>query len=400
MDAIILAGGKAPPLSNYRHRIAINGTFSHANPTGLGVHTHELLCELLKIPGDKDLLVYSGSRELKALYPEKVSLVNRHTSPALGFKGHILRLLWQQTVLPYKLRKQKADMLYSTVPEGILNSAIRQVITVHDILPLKYPDIYPRMKYHFYYNLPVLLKNAHAIVCVSENTKKDVISYYGVKDKSIHVIYNGYDNKRFYPREKGAMKKKYGLLRYLLYVGDMRPYKNLERSIEAFAILNPDNTHFVIAGGKDKRFYPSIKNKVDALGLTDRVIFPGYVPQEDLPHLYSDAAMLVFPSLYEGFGLPPLEAMACGCPVLTSRTTSLPEVCGEAAVYVDPYSAGSIAEGMKRMLADDEGRARSARKGLERAKLFSWEKTAKETMRMLENCVAAISACPPPYGRN
>jgi glycosyltransferase involved in cell wall biosynthesis len=287
---------------------AINATFGHEKPTGLGVYTHELVLELLKAECDYDFTVYSSSPVLKKMYPEKVTRVSPLTSPALGFTGHLMRVLWQQTMLPVKLRRQNASLLYSTVPEGILFSPLKQIITMHDILPMKYPEMYPRMKYHFYYTLPLLLKKSQAVICTSENTKKDVTDYYAIKDKTVYVIYEGVNRQRFYPREKGVSKA-YGLTKYLLYIGDMRPYKNLEKSLEAFARLNLTDHTFVIGGKKDPHFFPGIEKKVDRLFLKGKIIFLGYVPEGDLPHLFQAAAV----SLYEGFGLPPLEAMACGC---------------------------------------------------------------------------------------
>jgi len=370
-----------------KHRVAINASFGHENPTGLGVYTHELVVALLKAESDYDFTVYSSSLSLKNRYPEKVTRVSTLASPGLGFKGHLMRLLWQQTMLPFKLRRQKASLLYSTVFEGILFPSLKQIITLQDILPIKYPEIYPRMKYHFYYTVPLLLKNSQAVICTSENTKRDVRAYYEIKDKPLCVIYAGFNRQRFYPREKGVIQKRYGLVNYLLYIGDMRPYKNLERSLEAFARLNLTDFTFVIGGKKDPQFYPGIETKVDGLSLKDKVIFLGYVPEEDLPHLYSEAAALVFPSLYEGFGLPPLEAMACGCPIVTSRAASLPEVCGDAARYVDPYDVENIAQGVRDVLTDEVMRRNLIAKGLERAKLFSWERAAEEHLKIFKECL-------------
>ena len=298
-----------------------------------------------------------------------------------------MRLLWLQMVLPFKLRRLNPTLLYSTVPEGILNPHIKQIITLHDLIPVKYPEINPRWKYYYYYSLPIMLKNSQAVICISENTKSDIITYYGVKDKPIYVIYAGLNRQQFYPRENGTVKKRYGLTNYLLYIGDIRPYKNLERSLEAFARLNLRKFKFVIGGKKDPRFYPRIQKKIDEFLLKDKVVFLGYIPQEDLPYLYSEAAAFVFPSLYEGFGLPPLEAMACGCPVVVSNVASLPEICGDAACYVDPYDVESIADGIYRVATDEELRGSLIQQGLQRVKMFSWEKSAREHIKVFEEVI-------------
>jgi glycosyltransferase involved in cell wall biosynthesis len=365
-------------------KIAINATSAVENPTGLGVYTQELLNELLK--AEYDFTVYASSNDLKRLCPDKVKQVSFRTSPSLGFRGHLARLLWLQTGLPLKLWRQKPSLLYSTVPEGIMLPfpKQKQIITVLDTIPAKYPELHPKMKYHYFYDLPILLKNTQWIICISENTKKDVIHYYRMQDKPISVIYPGYDRKKFYARTKGEVARRYGLSKYLLYVGDIRPYKNLERNLEAFARLNLRDFKLVIGGKKDTRYYSKLERKVNQLSLKDKVIFWGYVSGEDLPHLYSEASALVFPSLYEGFGLPPLEAMACGCPVIVSKTASLPEVCGEAAYYVDPHSVESIAGGISKVLNDESLRDTMIQKGFERVKLFSWENAANKVLKVFE----------------
>ena len=365
-------------------RIAINATSVGEDPTGLGVYTHEMLAQLLK--ADYDFVIFASSNQLKRRYGNRVIPVSPRTSPALGSKGHLARYLWEQTVLPLKLWRQKVSLLYSTVPEGILNplSRQKQIITVLDIIPAKYHRLFPKMKYHFLYDLPILLRNAQRVVCASENTKRDILNFYGIKNKPISVVYPGLNRQRFYPRKRGVVRKQYGFGEYLFYVGDMRPYKNLERSLEAFARLNLKDLRFVVAGKKDPRFYPQLQRKVDQLSLGEKVVFMGYASGEDLPSLYSEAQALVFPSLYEGFGLPPLEAMACGCPVVASNAASLPEVCGEAAHYVDPNNVDSIAGGIYKVVTDQNLRNTLIQRGLERAKLFSWEKAAKRVLDIFE----------------
>ena len=372
-------------------KIGINAAFMHENPTGLGVYTHELLGELLKMDCGYEFVVYTSSglfRRAHSRCPHSILPISPNTSPALKFRGHLQRFAWESAVLPLRAKKSGASLVYSTVPEGMLYPLMKQIITVHDILPARYPDIYTRMKYHFYWMLPVLLRNSSAIICPSESTKKDVLEYYGIKDKPVYVIYEGINGQRFYPREKGKIQKCYGFKDYLLYVGDMRPYKNLERALAAFATLDLKGVRFVICGKKDPRFYPGIEKKALELSLGDRVVFPGYVPEDDLPHLYSEALAFVFPSLHEGFGLPPLEAMACGCPVIASRAASVPEVCGEAACYADPHSVEDIAQGMHRVIADGGFRQNLIQKGLARARLFTWEKSAREHLKVFGDVLA------------
>jgi glycosyltransferase involved in cell wall biosynthesis len=368
--------------------IIINATSTSEKPAGIGIYTKELTAELIRAASGQNItcVAYTSSHELKRSFSENISLVSRYTSPSLNYRGYVLRLLWLQFIMAYHLLQRKPDVMYSTVPEGMLIPLAKQIITVHDLLPIRYPELYPRMRYHFSCILPILLRNAKAIICISEHTKNEVIDYFGIRDIPIDVIYAGFNRSRFYKRNKGFVLQKYGISNdYLLFIGDMRPYKNLERTLDAIKRLKNRTIQFVIGGKKDSRFYPAVARKVGELHLEDRVVFLDYVHEDDLPYLYSEAKSLIFPSLYEGFGLPPLEAMACGCPVIVSRAASLPEVCGDAAYYVDPLSVDSIASGISTVLGDATIQKTLISKGLEQSKLFSWETSAQEHLKLFKN---------------
>jgi glycosyltransferase involved in cell wall biosynthesis len=207
-----------------------------------------------------------------------------------------------------------------------------------------------------------------------------------MKPEKINVILPGYDRSRYRVGvDPGGVKSKYGLKSYLFYLGNLMPHKNLRKLLRAFALLHRELPYtLVIAGWKDPRHYPALEAEAQSLGLAEKVLFLNYVPADDLPALYAGAEAFVFPSLYEGFGLPPLEAMACGCPVLVSNIASLSEVCGDAAYYVDPYDANHIAEAIYRVATSRELKENLAFKGTERAKLFSWEKSAREHTKVFE----------------
>lgn len=365
-------------------KIIINAVYAHDQPTGLGVYTYELVKEILG-QSDGEVIAYSASKELKELYPSRVRTTSGFISPQLGFKGHLLRNLWEQTYLPVRTITDGGSLLHSTVPEGpVFSPFLKQIITFHDIIPIKFPEYSPKFKYYFYYLIPFLIRASKGIICDSENTKKDIEDYYNIRKKPIFVVHPGIDNKKFTPREKGLSRRKYGLNRYICHVGEMRPYKNLERAIEAFGRLNLKDYEFVLVGNKTSFYHSQLERFIKGLRLEDRVKFLGYVPNKDLPHIYSDAAVLVFPSLYEGFGFPPLEAMSCGCPVIASTAASIPEVCGKAAYYVNPYSISSIEEGLHKVLSDEGLRSRLILNGLERAKLFSWGNAAKKIIDIYE----------------
>jgi glycosyltransferase involved in cell wall biosynthesis len=368
-------------------KIAVNGTYLQAQASGLGVMNKNLIAQLIKDDRKFDFRLYSHSDYFKSQYPRQYLGVDPSLSPDRGLSGHIKRLLWYQTGLKHQLKLQQVDLFFSPVHEGSFFPPVPQIVTVHDLIPLKYPEVSPKWKYYYLYALPFLLKQSQGIICVSEYTKQDLVANYALDPNSIDVVYNGYAQNLFYPQANHAILEQYNLDKYLLYVGDMRLYKNLSRSLEAFDSLPLQDYQFVITGKKDDFFYPEIKRQVSQLTAQDRIIFLDYVPKEDLPGLYSMAQALVFPSLYEGFGLPVLEAMACGCPVITSKVTSIPEVGGNSVFYVDPYDVDSIAQGIYQVITNPELSTNLRHQGLTRAKLFSWDKTAAGVAKVLDKCL-------------
>jgi len=227
------------------------------------------------------------------------------------------------------------------------------------------------------------IKRASHIIAVSQHTKNDLIKYLKIPDNRISVIYNGVDHSIFKPYNIKLLDKP-----YILYVGSERPRKNLGRLFEAFAKLKKEFPELKLlkvgASGRSEKYRRDTIKKLDSLKITQDIIFVDHLSELDLAHYYSSATLLAYPSLYEGFGLPPLEAMACGCPVITSNTSSLPEVVGEAGIMVNPYDTNSLVQAMRRVLTDDKLRGDMVRKGLEQAKRFSWEKTARQTLEVYE----------------
>jgi len=225
------------------------------------------------------------------------------------------------------------------------------------------------------------IKRASHIIADSQNTRNDLIKYLKVPDSKISVIYCGIDHSIFKPYEVKLLDKP-----YILYVGSERPRKNLGRLFQAFARLKGDFPELKLvkigAPGRSGKYRSDVMRQLDSLGITRDTIFVGHISELELAHYYSSAALLAYPSLYEGFGLPPLEAMACGCPVVTSNTSSLPEVVGEAGIMVDPYDTDSLAQAMRQVLTDDKLRDDMVRKGLERSRSFSWERAAEQTLEV------------------
>ena len=301
--------------------------------------------------------------------------------------------LWTHLRLSWEMARQPPDVLF--VPAHVLPLVHPHpsVVTVHDLGYLYYPRAH-RLLDRLYLDLSTRYnaRAASRIIAISQATKDDLVQHYGTEPDKITVIHSGCD-ETMQPVEDEAIvervKARYGIPGdYVLHVGTLQPRKNLGRLLEAYALARKqakrgETPCLVIAGSKGW-LYDQIFQKVKRLGLEAEVIFPGYVSQDDLPALLSGARLFVFPSLYEGFGLPVLEAMACGTPVLCSNVSSLPEVAGDAALLVDPLDVKSMAEAMNRLLQDEGLRSQLVERGYRRVRQFSWERCARETLAVLE----------------
>lgn len=303
------------------------------------------------------------------------------------FSGLLYRTASVILPIPHKwFFKQKSDITHFfnyIAPPGVDG---KTVITVHDMVYRTYPEtVRGRTKKILDMGLASSMKRADMIVTVSEFSKSEIIRYFPQHEAKIRVVPCGVDLDRFKPCQQPEripeVKKKLGIEgEYFLYVGTIEPRKNLERLINAYNIFcqrEKDAPKLVLAGGKGW-LYDGIFQRVTDLKLEEKVLFTQYIPDEDMNPLMCGALAFVFPSIYEGFGIPPLEAMACGVPVLASNAASLPEVTGDCAVTCDPYSAEEIAEGLHRLYSDSELRTDLSRRGLERAKTLTWDSSAEK----------------------
>lgn len=306
--------------------------------------------------------------------------------------------LWTHLRLSAELVVHPPDVLFVPAHVIPLLHPRRSVVTVHDLGYLHYPEAHlPRDRRYLDWSTRWSARQSVAVLADSAATKADLVQAYGIAADKVHVVHLGRDENLARvddPAVLAQVRDRYGIAlracgdgpRYLFYVGTLQPRKNLARVIEAFARLAalPDlaDVQLVLAG-KQGWLYDALFAQVTRLGLAGRVLFPGYVSDDALPALLSGAFAFVYPSLYEGFGIPVLEAGACGVPVITSNTSSLPEVAGDAAILVDPHDVDAIADAMRRVLTDEALRAELVRRGHENVKRFSWEKCARETLAVL-----------------
>ena len=260
----------------------------------------------------------------------------------------------------------------------------RPIVTVHDVARLCFDFDEESTRERSLLKLDVRgIRSATHIIAVSQNTKDDLVRYLKVPEDKVSVVYNGVDHNIFKPCPKKPIDEP-----YILYVGSERPRKNLPRLLQAFSKIRADFRGLKLlkvgSPGRSYEFRQQTLRQVKSLQISDDVIFADHVVEDDLPYYYSCSSLLAYPSLYEGFGLPPLEAMACGCPVVASNISSLPEVVGDAAIMIDPYDVDALAKAMAEVLADNRLRGEMVERGLTRAKRFSWERTAEETLKVYQ----------------
>lgn len=295
---------------------------------------------------------------------------------------------FQEDFLPRWLRDNNIG-LYHVPQNGIglpCDASCRKVVTIHDLIPYVYPETVGKgyLK-EFLRQMPKIIENADGIIAVSEHTKRDILRFFAYPEERIRVIYEAAEPVYASTSKdtcKSVLKRLCGIENdFLLYVGGFGGRKNLSGLLTAFAAALPKlkRNLILVCPGRSVREKGYLKELCHALGIEDRVVFPGFVPLNLLPYFYGAATALVYPSYYEGFGLPILEAMACGCPVLAADNSSIPEIGGKAAVYFDTYDSGSIAEAIVNTVNDEERLNEMVYDGLQHSAQFSWQKTAEET---------------------
>lgn len=300
------------------------------------------------------------------------------------------RVLWEHLVQPWTLHQIGADLVHGPVFIAPLFSTCPAVITIHDLSFIRLPHLFrPANRLYLTTMTRLSARRARRLIAVSAHTAAESAELLGVPMERIDVIYHGVD-PIFHPLpddEVEAFRQKQGLPdRFVLCVGTLEPRKNHTRLVEAFARIHDGKSKLVLVGGKGW-LYDELFAKVETLGLNDAVIFQGFVTNEDLPLWYNAATVFAYPSLYEGFGMPILEAQACGTAVMTSTVPPLPETAGDAALLADPYDVEEVAEKLDRLLTDKSLRSELEEQGLAHARQFTWTRTAQETERVYRRAI-------------
>lgn len=364
-------------------RIAFDGTTLAPGRTGVGYYSEYLLQHLareVEASGDELIVISNQPIETSEPLPRHVKVHHR---------GHFpLRVAWMQMLAGRVLNDIRADVAHFTNGMIPLGTSAARVVTVHDMSLKLYPECHPMRRRLINRPLSTLALNvADAVVTVSQSARRDLLTFHNLPEDRVSVMHEAagpaftvIDDKV----RRGRVRMRYALPeRFILYVGAIEPRKNLPRLVEAFARARRQGMELELVcvgpyGWSSRDLY----EHVDRLGLRDTVHFTGYVPAEDLPVIYNVAEFFVFPSIYEGFGLPVVEAMACGTPVITSCTSSLDEIAAGAALTVDPYEVDALSAAIVKLASDEALRRELSQLGVRRAREFSWSRAAKEMLAL------------------
>lgn len=352
--------------------------------TGIARYTTEVIKAMQQLDAGPEITLLSsgGIDTLLELQLPHVRLAGSQLAPGLMSAGqlHLRRLVQQHN---FDLIHDMTGM----IPFVLGTGRAKQVVTIYDVIPHSFPGISARWDNLIYHHwLPRMAPRMDAVVTISAHSREQIAKYLKVDLGQIHNVLAGYRAALYQPATAEAIariREQYNTgERYILFVGSVEKRKNLLRIIEAFTRIQDQIPHKLVITGPQLRLKEAIMES--ASQLPERIELTGYLPDEELPVVYSGAELFVFPSLYEGFGLPVLEAMACGTPVITSNASSLPEVAGDAGILVDPYSVDEIAAAMLRVVNDADLRETMRRDGLAQAQHFSWEQCARETVAVYE----------------
>jgi glycosyltransferase involved in cell wall biosynthesis len=377
-------------------RIAFDGTTLRPGRTGVGYYTEHLLHHLAR-EGAGDELIVVSNQPVDTTRPLPAHV--RVAAPS----WRAPRMVWMQMLAPRTLGQLQPDVAHFTNGMVPLASPVPTVVTIHDMSLTLYPRCHPPRRVLL--NRPLVnlaARRADAIITVSQSAKRDIVDLYGLPPERVHVVHEA-AAPSFRPitdrTELGRVRQRYALAdRFILYVGTIEPRKNLLKLIEGFAARRKagDLPHQLVCAGPYGWLSRDIEKTIGHLRVADAIRFTGYVPFDDLPALYSLAEMFVFPSIYEGFGLPVIEAMASGTPVITGHVPALTEVGGGAVERADRLDAGTLGDAMVALARDRERREHLISLGLARARTFSWERAARETLDVYRSAANPAAGRPAP----
>jgi glycosyltransferase involved in cell wall biosynthesis len=375
-------------------RIGINAFYLGAVTTGSGQYINHLIRQLTRLGSENKYVLINvkdaGRKTQDTGDAHHAScILHPVPTPFDSISENLAKLWFEQVSFPRACRRQGIEVAHVPYFASPLFPTTPTVVTVHDLIPMLLPVYRGSILVRLYTLLvAIAAKRADIVLTDSQASKWDIVRLLDIPAGRVRVIYLAVDDI-YQPildeHRLAATRRKYGLPeRYLLYLGGFDQRKNVPTLLKAFAQLAKDSRAFLVVAGrlpeKGSDFFPDPRPIVQELGIGERVVFTGWVPEEDKPALYSGARALVFPSLYEGFGLPPLEALACGTPVIASNQGSLPEIVGDGGLLLEQDDVEGLAGAMEKLVNDDALWGNLREKGLAHAARFSWEKAARETL--------------------
>ena len=389
-------------------RIGMNAFYLGAVTTGSGQYIHHLIRQLTRLGDESEYVLItnierrrqdtSHSHSPSPILHSPFCILHPVPTPFDSISENLAKLWFEQVSFPRACRGQGVELAHVPYFASPLFPTTPTVVTVHDLIPMLLPAYQGSMLVRLYTLLvAIAAKRADMVLTDSQASKWDIVHLLDIPSERVRVIYLAADDI-YQPvldeHRLTAIRQRYGLPEsYLLYLGGFDQRKNVPTLLKAFARLAKDSrigdwrVSLVVAGRlpeKGSDFFPDPRPIVQELGIEERVVFTGWVPEEDKPAIYSGARALVFPSLYEGFGLPPLEALACGTPVIASNRGSLLEIVGNGGLLLEPDDVEGLAAAMEKLLSDDTLREDLREKGLAHAARFSWEKTAQQTLAVYQ----------------
>lgn len=364
-----------------KYKVIIDGRIITPELTGIGRYTYEIIknCSELGI----DFIVLVNKKDILEKMFENIKDIQM-----VEMKSKFLSIT-EQFELPLILNRYADKNVIFHSPSFASSPFIKipMIMTIHDLNHIRFPQFYSRVhKYYYEYIVKKSAIKSKKILTVSKFSKEEIVSWLKCNDEKIDVTYNGVDNKYNVINDKeylNNIKLKYKLPNnFILYIGNQKLHKNIETLIKAIKNVSPDY-YLVINGKENERLMKVAKS----FGVSDRILFIGFVDEDDLPSIYNLATVFVYPSMYEGFGLPILEAMACGCPVLAANTSSLIEVCNNDDILFECMDYKNLSDKINELILNSNKRNKNILNGIEQSKLFSWENTAKQTVDIYNSVI-------------
>ena len=348
--------------------IVFNGSYISKKNTGIGVVSMDLINSL-------------HPYKITTLIPQDIGIrgdiyIPNNLSPGSGLKSHFRRLCWLQNNVPKLMNNLNSEYFLSPLLEAPLFTNIKSIVLAHDLIPIRYPSLSFLTLYHLTY-VPLILKQSKIILCNSQTTANDLNRFYRVPSHKLFPIKLGFNNQKYYPIKK--IRKK-----FFLIIGRHNPHKNLGRVIKAFAYAKIKDYKLIFVGPFDRRHTPSLIKLIEELNLEHLCVWKGWVDDSEKLSLLNECHALIIASLWEGFGLPALEAMACGTPVIASERGALPEVMGDYGYLINPFNVQSIAFAMNTVINDKKCFEKALQEGPLRAKSFNWFDTAKTIVKIIQ----------------